>query len=161
MAHVKFAAVLLLTAIALPVYAQSQTPIIRRDADWYAAERLARQNGIQIVEPSGYTDGEDTYVRPVPEPELTGIVAVDNAARFVWNNVGKLILFFTLIFAAIIFRDKLNGGLMNGGLTYSEGLRKQAAERWAEEQGDDIHNPFDSPEGMQPASQYVSVRTRR
>jgi len=156
MAHVKFAAVLLLTAIALPVYAQSQTPIIRRDADWYAAERLARQNGIQIVEPSGYTDGEDIYVRPVPEPELTGIVAVDNAARFVWNNVGKLILFFTLIFAAIIFRDKLNGGL-----TYGEILREQAAERWAEEQGDDIHNPFDSPEGMQPASQYVSVRTRR
>ena len=156
MAHVKFAAVLLLTAIALPVYAQSQTPIIRRDADWYAAERLARQNGIQIVEPSGYSDGGDIYVRPVPEPELTGIVAVDNVARFVWNNCGKLILLFSLLAAVVMFRDKLNGGE-----SYNEVMRREAAEKYAEEQGDDIHNPFDSPEGMQPASQYVSVRRRR
>lgn len=149
MAHVtRIAVLLLLVTIALPVNAQ-KLAVVDHDADWAATQ--------QILQSQGYSLGEDGLVHYVQvQPEITGYKWLDDSLRFVWNNCGKLMILFGLIAVVFMFRDKLNGGE-----TYGEYLRRQAADRWAEEQGEDIHNPFDSPEGMQPASQYVGVRTRR
>ena len=130
------AVLLLLTAIALPVYAQSQTPIVKRDADEAAVE--------QILQSQGYSRGEDGMIYVAVQPEsITGYVPLDNAVLFVWNNCGKLMILFGMFAMAYIIQGKLNGGL-----TYGEYLRREAADRWAEDQGEDIHNPFASPRGM-------------
>ena len=149
MAHVtRLAVLLLLVVIALPAYAQ-KIAVVERDSDWAATQ--------QIMQSQGYSRGEDGMIYVAVQPEsITGYVPLDNAVLFVWNNCGKLMILFGLLAMAYIIQGKLNGGL-----TYGEYLRREAADRWAEEQGEDIHNPFASPRGMQPASQYVSVRTRR
>lgn len=107
-----------------------------------------------------HSDGDDALIfewkAEYAQDTGSGYPVLDNAARFVWVNCGKLMILFGLFAAISILRSKVEGGR-----PYNEVLRDEAAERWAEEQSDDsIHNPFDSPEGMQPASQYVSVRSR-
>ena len=113
----------------------------------------------QTVTPMPRSDGDDALVAKwVATPDgITGVPTIDNALLYVWNNCGKLMLVFVLLAAVSILRSKL--ALEQP--TYGDYLRREAAARWEAETDDDsIHNPFNSPEGMQPASQYVSVRTR-
>jgi hypothetical protein len=106
-----------------------------------------------------YSDGDDALLAKYRQPDdTTGFPALDKALRYVWDNAGKL----TLIFALLAGCYLLMGKLEQSGETYGDVLRREAAERWEEETDDDsIHNPFNSPEGMQPTTQYVPVRTRR
>jgi hypothetical protein len=77
--------------------------------------------------------------------------------QFLWNNAGTLCLVFVVLAGISILYSRVEGST-----TLNDQIREEAAERWeAETEDDSIHNPFDAPEGMQPASQYVSVRTRR
>jgi hypothetical protein len=126
---------LLLAVNVIPVQAQS----VQRDGDWNLAQT--------------YSHGDDALIGP----NTTGNTTLDKTIRYVWDNAGKLTLIFALLAGAYL----LIGKLEQPGETYGDVLRQEAAERWEEEQGDDIHNPFNSPEGMQPTTQYVPVRTRR
>ena len=110
------------------------------------------------VHAQSYSDGDDVLVARYQQQaqNTTGFPVLDNALRYVWNNCGKLLLVFGLLAAASI----LNSKLKSQNECYGDVLRREAAERWDEETDDDsIHNPFDSPEGMQPSTQYVPVRS--
>lgn len=105
------------------------------------------------------SDGDDALVQKwvTTQDGITGYVPVDKSLLYIWNNCGKLMILFGLLAGAYL----LVGKLEQQNECYGDVLREEAAERWEEENGDEMHNPFDSPEGMQPVSQYVPVRTKR
>ena len=150
---------LLLCAVCAPSHAQTKPKnwywtskdgvVVEHDGDYVAAQ--------SILQSQGYSMGEDGLVAQYRQPDdTTGYPALDNALRYVWNNCGKLMVVFFLLAVVSMLRSK-----MESQETYGDVLRREAAERWEEETDDDsIHNPFDSPEGMQPTTQYVPVRTR-
>jgi len=102
-----------------------------------------------------HSEGDDALLEKYRQPDdTTGFPVLDNTLRYVWNNAGKLMLLFAVVAAMLIFcveRQKES---------HNDQMRREAEER--EEAGaDDIHDPFNAPEGMQPTSQYVPIRTRR
>jgi hypothetical protein len=127
---------------------------VQRDADWYAAQQIAHDQG--------FSYGDDGNLRGT-QPDGSYIVfsrnqliALIKALRFVWNNAGTLVLVFGLLAVASIFRSR-----MESGETHNEQMRREAEELESPGLSEDIHEPFNAPEGMQPASQYVSIRTRQ
>jgi hypothetical protein len=113
---------------------------------------------------TGWSDGDDALLKKFQadvqrESEITGYPPLDNGIRYVWNNCGKLMAIFVLLAAISMFRSKLDLHQE----TYGDVLRREARKRGDFETtaSDDIHDPFNSPEGMQPITQYVPVRTRR
>lgn len=159
----RVAGLLMLLFMVAPVHAQTakttakvdswawnaQTGVVR-DGDWTATESVLRSQG--------YSRGEDGLIYKIEPQDITGYPALDNALRYVWNNCGKLIVVFLLLAAASMLNSKLKAD----NECHGDVLRREAAERWEEENDDDsMHNPFNSPEGMQPTTQYVPVRTRR
>lgn len=114
----------------------------------------------QSVTPMPRSDGDDAlvakWVVDQHQGGITGVESIDKAILYVWNNCGKLMILFGLLAAASILNSKLKAS----NECHGDVLRREAAERWEEENGDEMHNPFNSPEGMQPASQYVPVRQR-
>jgi len=116
---------------------------VQRDADWYLAQH--------IVQANGYSNGDDALIAP----STTGSSSVDSALRFVWNNVGKLLLVFILLTAAALFSTRLDSSN-----THNDQMRREALDRLEAESNGEIHEPFDAPEGMQPATQYEPIRTR-
>ena len=137
---------LLLTVNVTPVHAQTA----KVDSwAWNAGSGVARSDGDDMLVAK--------YQHDTQAQDTTGYPVLDNALRYVWNNCGKLMVVFLLLAVASMLRSKLESQE-----TYGDVLRREAAERWEEETDDDsIHNPFDSPEGMQPTTQYVPVRSRR
>jgi hypothetical protein len=107
------------------------------------------------------SDGDDVLVQKwtldSKNDGITGVASIDKAFLYVWNNCGKLMILFGLLAVCYLLAGKLE----RSNQCYGDVLREEAAERWEEENGDEMHNPFDSPEGMQPASQYVPVRTKQ
>jgi hypothetical protein len=95
------------------------------------------------------SDGDNALIQKYRQAEdTTGYPAVDDAIRFVWGHAGILLIFAALSGGVFMLRDSDSS---------DSDLRREAEERMADA-GDSMHNPFNSPEGMQPSSQYVPVR---
>jgi hypothetical protein len=123
--------------------------VVHRDSDWYLAQQIAHDNG--------YSYGEDGLISEYRQPDdTTGYPALDKVLRYVWNHVGTLMLVFGLLAGISILGSRLNAD----SDTHNEQMRREAEELEQPGLSDDIHEPFNAPEGMQPASQYVPVRTR-
>jgi hypothetical protein len=139
-----------------------------RDQDYESARAIAKENGVDVsawTYPE-YSRGSDAVEQPhdwahASETNFGRLPGLTTAqtyrmVMFVWNNCGKLMLVFGLLALASILNSKLKAQ----NECYGDVLRREAAERWEEETDDDsIHNPFHSPEGMQPTTQYVPVRS--
>jgi hypothetical protein len=155
---------LLLFAVSvMPVHAQGPEAG-RKHALGYQYLHSNSKPSRLIIAPVVYSDGDDALLQKFQydvqhESDITGYLPVDNAIRYVWNNCGKLMIIFLLLAVVSMLRSKLELDQE----TYGDIMRREARERGDFETtaSDDIHDPFNSPEGMQPASQYVPVRTRR
>jgi len=95
---------------------------VQRDADWYLTQHIVRANG--------YSTGDDALITP----STTGSSSVDNVLRFVWNNVGKLLLVFILLTVASLFRSR-----MESGDTHNDQMRREALDRLEAESNGEIH----------------------
>jgi hypothetical protein len=118
---------------------------VQHDADWYAAQH--------IMYAEGYSYGEDGLIQYRQPDDTTGYPALDNVLRFVWNNAGMLLAFaiLTVLTCGLLERSQE---------THNEQMRRETEELEAPGLSEDIHEPFNAPEGMQPATQYVPIRTR-
>jgi len=122
--------------------------VVQRDADWYAAQH--------ILHAEGYSYGDDGLLKYRQPDDTTGYPALDSFLRYVWNHVGTLMLVFALLAGISILGSRLSADAD----THNEQMRREAEELEQPGLSDDIHEPFNAPEGMQPASQYVPIRTR-
>jgi hypothetical protein len=122
-------------------------PSVQRDADWYATQHIMQANG--------YSIGDDGLIHTRQPDDTTGYPALDNVLRFLWNNCGILMLVFGLLAGLSILGYRLN----HSGETHNEQLRREAEELAQPGLSEDIHEPFNAPEGMQ--TQYIPIRTRR
>jgi hypothetical protein len=120
---------------------------VQRDSDWEMSQHILQANG--------YSTGEDALIGDRYQPgETTGYPALDNALRYVWHNAGVLLLVFTML-------AFLTSGLLSREAeSHNDQMRREAEELESPGLSEDIHEPFNAPEGMQPASQYVPIRTK-
>jgi hypothetical protein len=125
---------------------QPQTPGnvgVQRDGDWNIAQ--------------SYSNGDDALIGKYRQPDdTTGFPALDNILRYVWSHCGTLMLVFGLLTGITILGSHLNAD----SETHNEQMRREAEELESPGLSEDIHEPFNAPEGMQPATQYVPIRTR-
>lgn len=114
--------------------------------------QLVQWNG---ADGRGYSDGDDSLLAKYSQAgDTTGFPALDNGLRFLWNNCGTLMLVFGLLAGISIL------AVRQGGESHNDQMRREAEELEQPGLSEDIHDPFDAPEGMQPTSQYVSVRSK-
>jgi hypothetical protein len=133
----------------MPIVPDEKPITVQRDADWEMSQR--------ILQAEGYSYGDDGLLKYRQPDDTTGYPALDNVLRYVWNNCGTLMLVFGLLAGLSVLGIRLNAD----SDTHNEQMRREAEELESPGLSDDIHEPFDAPEGMQPATQYVPIRTRR
>jgi len=92
-----------------------------READRLRAEQLGVQRDGDWNLAQSYSHGDDAFIGP----STTGYTPLDNGLRYVWNNVGKLLLLFALLALIPILNSKLS----TRGEDYSDQMRREAEDR--------------------------------
>jgi hypothetical protein len=135
------------SASGVVTWTPSDNTVVQRDSDWYLAQHIAQANG--------YSYGDDGLIGKYRQPDdTTGYPVLDNVLRYLWNHVGTLMLVFGLLAGISILGSRLNAD----SETHNEQMRREAEDLEQPGLSEDIHEPFNAPEGMQ--TQYVPIRTR-